>query len=163
MKFPKILIALTLVLVASCEKNNNEEAIQLLAGHWHVWDFEPSFNSPAAESLLAKEAILQLEKLGCDLMEFTFKTDQKVSYKEGVRYLTVSTEKDGVQVNCAPKYDFKEGTFDFDNKTLTLNFQDETVFRDANLEGEYLTTQVDDMLINNIIVSGKVIFKRETN
>ena len=163
MKFFRVLIALIVLLVLSCQKDDisNEAAIQQLAGHWHVWDFEPSSDSPAVVSLLAKAAILKLVKEGCDPMEFTFKTDKKVSYKDGMRYLIAASNENGIQVNCADQYDYTDGTYDYNNNILTLNYGADTTAHEASLSDELLTIQVDDMLINGIVVSGKVIFKKE--
>jgi hypothetical protein len=162
MKFPKILVAAILMIAISCEKDENEEARMALEGHWHIWDFEPSANSPEEASLLAKDAILKLVSKGCDPIEFTFKSDQTVSYSDGMRYLQATSTEEGVDVSCAPQYDDKNGTFDFDNEQLTLNFKSETITYDAAIEGKYLTTQVDNMIINDIAVSGKLYFIIET-
>lgn len=162
MKFPKILVALILLCAISCEKDENKEARLALAGHWHVWDFEPSSDSPEEASLLAKEAILELVKRGCDPIEFTFKVDSSVSYRDGMRYLDAKNSDDGVEVNCASQYDDKDGTFDFENESLTLNFKGETLSLNASIEGRYLTTEVDNMLINGVTVSGTLVFIVET-
>ncbi len=162
MKFPKILLLLGLVLFVSCEKDENEEAIQALVGHWHIWDYEPSADSPEEASLLAKEAILELVRVGCDPIEFTFKADRKVSYRTGMRFLNPSMVEGKVSVNCAPTYDDQEGTFDYDFETLTLNLESETIKLNAAIEGRYLTTIVDDMIINGVTVSGKLYFIVET-
>jgi len=163
MRITKILLALVIVLTASCDKNENAEAIALLAGHWHVWDFEPAANSPIDDSILAKEVILKLVDIGCDPIEFTFKTDAKVSYRTGMRYLNASSDETGVNVTCAPTYDNKSGTFDFDYEMLTLNYNSGTVELNAQIEGEYLTTLVDDLVINGVTLSGKLYFIREAN
>ncbi len=162
MKFPKVFIAIILLIAVSCEKDENEEARLLLEGHWHIWDYEPSADSPEEESMLAKESILQLVEIGCDPMEFSFKVDQSVTYRDGMRYLQAESTDDGVQVNCASQYDDMKGTFDFDEELLTLNLDSGTMLFDAAIEGKYLTTQVDNMLMNGVEVSGKLYFIRET-
>jgi len=162
MKFPKILIALSLLLVFSCIKDENQEAIEALAGHWHVWDFEPSASSPAEDSMLAKEAILRLVKVGCDPIEFTFKENKNVFYRTGMQYLNASMGDEGVQVNCAPTYNDRSGSFDFDYENLTLNLDSETIEFKASVDEQYLTTEVTDMLINGVNVSGTLYFIKET-
>lgn len=154
-------MVLTLFLLVSCNKNDsdNEEAMEEISGHWHVWDFEP--NTQSDDATLAKESILQLVEVGCDPIEFTFKKEGYVAYRNGMSYLTASSDETGVSVDCAPSYDSKEGTYDFDYKTLTLNFNSETIELNAALEDEFLTTLVDDIVINGVTVSGKLYFMRE--
>lgn len=162
MKFPKILLIACLLFLVSCDKNGNEEAIEALSGHWHIWNYEPSADSPLDESILAKESILKLVKESCDPIEFSFYSDGTVIYANGMRYLDVSMIDDEVAVECASQYDEKRGAFDFDYSKLTLKFDSETITFEAALEDEYFTTEVDDMLINGVEVSGKLYFIRET-
>lgn len=162
MKFPKILVAIVLLIAISCEKDENEEARLALAGHWHIWDFEPNADSPEEESYLAKEAILQLVEIGCDPMEFSFKVDDTLSYRDGMNYLSPRSTDDGVSVNCASQYDDKVGTYDYDFETLVMNFENETITMKAKLEDKYLITEVENMLVNGVEVSGKLYYIIET-
>ena len=162
MKFPNLLLVALILLVISCNKNDNTEALEAVAGHWHIWDYEPNANSPAEESFLAKEAILQLVETGCDPIEFTFNANGGVRYVDGMRYLNPTLGDNGVEIRCASKYDDKSGIFDFDYSKLTLTFDSETIVLEAALEGKYFTTNVDNMLINGVNVSGKLYFIRET-
>jgi len=161
MKFPYYLLA-ALMLAISCDKKENTEALEAVSGHWHVWNFEPSAGSSTEDSLLAKEAILKLVAVGCDPIEFTFKVDGSVYYKDGMRYLSASMGDDGVEVSCASQYDTKAGSFDYDFTELTLNYDSETIVLDTEVDDMYLRITVDDMLINGVEVSGKLIFIRET-
>ena len=143
MKFPLKLSVVVFLFLISCNKNNNnEEAIEALSGHWHVWDFEPNSDSPVEESALAKASILKLVKESCDPVEFTFYTGGEVFYIDGMRFLDAAMVNEEVNVDCAPEYDEKIGTFDFDNSNLTLKFDSETIKLEAKLDGDFFITQV---------------------
>jgi len=165
MSIPKILAVIALFSMISCDKEElNDEAISLLKGHWHVWDFEPSADSPVDASLLAKAAILDLVERGCDPVEFDFREDRNVKYTNGMRYLNASSNDDGVDVDCAPEYDNRYGKYKFDYEKLVLEYENDEVLRmEAVIEGTRLVTDVEDLIINGVEVSGKLIFIREVD
>jgi hypothetical protein len=160
MKILQIVPLVAFLLLASCKKDDNSEAIESIAGHWHVLSFEPDNSSEIA--LIAKDVITQLEQLGCDPIEFSFKTDGKASSTNRLSLLNATTNEGMTEVDCVWEGGFRSGTFDFDYATLTLNFDDETLIYKAALEGEFLTILMDDMVLNGETVSGKLFFKRET-
>ena len=154
-----------LLIMMSCDKEViDEEAIAALEGHWHIWEYEPSADSPVDASILAKESILQLVEIGCDPIEFDFKDDRNVRYTDGMRYLDATFEEDGdVHVHCAPEYDKRDGKYKFDYEKLTIEYLDgEVVEFEAELvnDSKFVTT-VNNMFINGVKVSGKLTFIRE--
>ncbi len=168
MKFPKFLALIVIFSLMSCEKEElNEEAIQLLKGHWHIWEYEPSADSPVNESILAKESILQLVEIGCDPIEFDFRDDRNVKFTDGMKYLDAAFEENGdVHVLCAPQYDNKFGKYKFDYNKLVLEYEDgEVVEFDTTIDedGKKFVTNVDEIYMNGVKVSGKLTFIREVD
>ena len=88
--------------------------------------------------LIAKEAILKLVAEGCDPVEFTFRADKTVIYKDGMKYLEVANGETGETVDCAPTYDVIEGTFDFNATELSLNYEQKAIFRGATVGWRFL-------------------------
>jgi len=124
MRFPTIVLAFILVFSFSCKKSDdNQEAIDSIVGHWHVLDFQPSAGSPENESQLAKLAIAELIARPCDPIEYTFKSNGNLIFKDEMKYLEISLGDNGVEVECASQGDLKNGTFDFDGTTLSVNYE----------------------------------------
>ncbi|TMM58299.1 hypothetical protein FEE95_02400 [Maribacter algarum] len=164
MKFPRILLALVLVFGISCKKEDNQAAIDSIIGHWHILDFQPDANSPENESQLAKLAIAELIARPCDPLEYTFKSNGAVIYKDAMKYLDISMGDNGVEVECASKSDLINGTFDFDGSNLTVDYIDGQSYSfAAALEGENFTVRVSDLSVNGVLLQGKLIFMRETD
>lgn len=160
MKILKISTLLIVLLLTSCKKDDNSEAIATLTGHWHVLSFEPDNSTDIA--LLTKDVITTLEKRGCDAIEFTFKSNGYVSYTNMMPLLNASTGEEGTQVECARDGATRSGTFDFDYKNLTLNLDNETITFNATIEGEYIALISDSIVLNGQTVSGKLLFKLES-
>ncbi len=165
MKLTKMLVLAGLLIMTSCDKEViDDEAIASLKGHWHIWEFEPSAESPVNESILAKESILKLVEIGCDPIEFDFREDRNIRYTDGMRFLEPTFEENrDVHVHCASDYDNKYGQYKFDYDKLVLEFEDgEIMEMEAELVNDSkLVTTVNNMLINGVKVSGKLTFIRE--
>ena len=160
MKILKISSLLIVLLLASCKKEDNQEAIEAMAGHWHVLSFVPDNESEM--SLLAKDVISVLEQRGCDPIEFSFKTDGKVTYTDIMALLNAEAGKSAEEVDCLWQGGLRTGTFDYDYKTLTLNLSDETITFSATLDDEFITVITNSLVIDGNTVSGRLVFKRET-
>lgn len=162
MKILKIIVSLSLLFCVACKKEtNNDEEIQQIAGHWHAFDFRPDGSTDA--ELLAKTVIVQSAEVGCDAIEYTFGTNRYFYARNGMAYVDTGSGETREEISCPSKYDDRNGMFNFDGKKLTLNDEDETIVIDAIMEGEYLVTEIDDMVMNEATVSGTLYFKRETD
>lgn len=163
MKFTKMLPLLGLIIMMSCDKDENEEARLALMDHWHVWTFEPSANVSAEDAMLAKESILQLVEIGCDPLELTFKAEGVVKFDEELSKLSPTlSDNNEVQVSCASSTDEYVGTYDFDFEKLTLNFDSESKIYNASLQDEYLVIEANDLEFNGKTISGTLYYIRET-
>ncbi len=151
-----------MVLFISCDKDKDDDNIQFLVGHWHVFDFQPDPNSPVEDSLLAKKAIKKLNEVGCDSIEYTFGSDGEFYAKHGLQFVSVTPSETDVEFGCPSQFDIGTGTFDFDNNLLTLNYDQGNLRIEGSMEGDYLTTKVINIIINDKEVSGKLFFMRET-
>ena len=163
MKIIKIVAVITLVLFTSCAKDKNDDNIQFLVGHWHVFDFQADPDSPIDDSLLAKEAIMKLNVVGCDPIEYTFGSDGEFFAKDGLRYVSVAAGEAGVEFGCPSQFDFGTGSFDFNNERLTLNYDEGNLELEGSMDGENLMINVNNMVINGKQVSGKLLFMRQIN
>lgn len=158
MKTLKILMISTLLLATSCGKDDKPDPSTLLEGHWHIFEFQPDSSSPAAESLQAQEAIHTLVDVFCDPLEYTFTSDKGVIFTDRMSYVDFNS---GSGFSCPGQTDHIDGNYSFDNNFLTLNLTTGTRVLAATLNGELLTTEVDDLVINGVPVSGKLIYMKE--
>jgi len=156
-KVPLLVIAL---LLASCQKEDNSEAIASLVGHWHVYKFEP--NESTLNATLAADAIRILEERGCDPVEFTFGEGGWVSYTNKMPFLSVSEGENGTEVECFFNDGTREGIFDYDSETLTLDLDGETLKFRTSVENDTITLITNNLVLNGETLSGTLYFKEES-
>jgi len=160
MKILKIVAVLIILVSFSCKKDTNEAALNALAGHWHISNFEP--DSATETALLSKQVIAKLVTAECFPLEYSFTTGGRVSHIDKMGFLEATAGENGVEVDCYFEDVFKDGSFSINDNVLTITYDDETQVYNTVVTENSLTILRGAFTLNDEKVFGKLIFSRET-